>query len=82
VAVSHETIALILWLLLGLDLMLTIVGLGVRSWRLLAVAAAMSVVFGVLAIFSIGFVILTLAVVQGGAAGAFYRGRRATAQHK
>jgi hypothetical protein len=79
---SHETIALLLWLMLGLDLLLTIYGFATRSWRVLAIAAAMSLVFGLLAIFSIGIGILALAIVQGGAAGAFYRSPGAGAQRR
>jgi hypothetical protein len=79
---SHETIALLLWSALGLDLLLTVYGFAARSWRPLASAAAISVVFGVVAIFSIGIVILALAIVQGGAAGAFYRSQHAGAQRR
>ena len=61
---SHETIALLLWTLLGLSLVLTIVGISVQESRMLFVAAAMSFGFAVAALFSIGIFILIGTIVQ------------------
>jgi hypothetical protein len=61
---SHETVALLLWMMLAASIALTIVGAGMRSSRVLFVAAALSFVFGLAAIFSMGIFILALALIQ------------------
>ncbi|HEX5166838.1 MAG TPA: hypothetical protein VFV93_15640 [Thermomicrobiales bacterium] len=61
---SHETVALLLWSMLAIAIALTIVGVGIHSSRVLFVAAALSLVFGLAAIFSIGIFILALALIQ------------------
>lgn len=61
---SHETLAMLLWLMLGLSIALTIAGVAARASWALFLAAFLSFVFGILAIFSIGIFILALALVQ------------------
>ena len=61
---SHESLAMLLWLMLGLSVDLTIAGVAARASWALFLAAALSVVFGILAILSIGVFILALALVQ------------------
>ena len=61
---SHETLAMLLWLLLGLSVALTIVGTGTRTDWMLFFASAISFVFSILAMFSIGIFILVLAITQ------------------
>jgi hypothetical protein len=68
---SHETIALLLWSMLAVSVALTIAGIGMHSSRVLFVAAALSFVFGLAAIFSIGIFIIALAVIQLGLGFAF-----------
>jgi hypothetical protein len=70
---SHEMLATILWTMLGVSIVLTILGLGLRSWPLLAIAAVLSVVFGVLAIFSIGVFVFVLTALQVVSAATLYR---------
>jgi hypothetical protein len=61
---SHDTLAMLLWLMLGLSVALTIAGVAARASWALFFAAFLSFVFGILAILSIGIFILGLAVVQ------------------
>jgi hypothetical protein len=61
---SHDTLAMVLWLMLGLSTALTIAGVAARASWVLFVAAFLSFVFGIFAIFSIGIFILALALVQ------------------
>lgn len=61
---SHETLALLLWTMLGLSIALTIAGVGTRVAWPLSLAAMLSLLLGVVAIFSIGILILALAAVQ------------------
>jgi hypothetical protein len=60
----HDTLATILWTMLGIMVLLTIVGITVRSAWLQFVAAALSLVFGIASIFSICIVVLALCLTQ------------------
>lgn len=61
---SHDVFALVLWSMLGVDVVITIFALALRSWRLMLVAAALSVAFAVPAILSIGIFIFGVALTQ------------------
>jgi hypothetical protein len=61
---SHDTLAMLLWLMLGLSVAVTIAGVAARTAWALFLGAFMSFMFGVLAIFSIGIFVLALATVQ------------------
>jgi hypothetical protein len=61
---SHETLAMLLWLMLGLSIALTIAGVAARASGALFLAAFLSFVFGILAFLSIGMFILALALAQ------------------
>lgn len=61
---SHEMLATLLWTMLGISVFLTIVGIAARSSWMLAIAAFLSFVFGIAAIFSIGIFVLALCLVQ------------------
>lgn len=70
---SHETIALILWSLLPLSLLLTWIGVALMKWRVIEAAAILSFILAVLGIFSIGFIVLLLTLLQVGTAIAVKR---------
>jgi hypothetical protein len=61
---SHDTLATILWTMLGVSVVLTVFGIVARSAWMLFVAAAISLVFGIAAILSVGIFVLALAVAQ------------------
>jgi amino acid transporter len=61
---DHNTVATLLWLSLGMAFVLALVGIGLRSPRLLVVSGVIELVFGILAIFSIGIFIITIALIQ------------------
>jgi hypothetical protein len=75
---SHETIALLLWSLLGLSIVLTIVGIGVQEPWILFVAAAISFGFAIVAMFSIGIFVLVGTIIQVVVGVAMRRGQQAT----
>lgn len=70
---THTTLAAILWGALALSLGLTAYGVGCRSSTALYVAALLSFLFGIAAIFSIGMFIVLLAAAQLGLAIAYRR---------
>jgi|GEM_PF-4321281 len=70
---SHDTLATLLWTLLGISVVLSVMGIVARSGWMLAVAAAIAFGFGLLAIFSIGIFIIALALAQAGLAWHFSR---------
>ena len=61
---SHETLAMLLWLLLGLSIALMFAGIAARAAWALFLAAILSFIFAIAAMFSIGIFILALAIVQ------------------
>lgn len=71
---NREVFALALWSLLALSLLLTWHGLFAARWQSLALAAALSLLVAIPAMFSIGPFLLLLALLQAGAAVALKRG--------
>jgi hypothetical protein len=61
---SHETLAMLLWLMLGLSIALTIAGVAARASGAVFLAAFLLFVFGILSFLSIGMFILALAMAQ------------------
>lgn len=78
---SHETLAMVLWSMLGLSLALTIAGVAARVAWPLFLAAMLSFVFSIAAMFSIGVFTLALAVVQLGLGIAMRRSDARTKIH-
>jgi hypothetical protein len=60
----HELIAVLLWGFLTASLILTVIGLRRRSWKLLWLAAGLSLVFSIAAGFSIGPLTFLLTCLQ------------------
>ena len=65
---TFDAIAALLWSMLGASLILSLWGCLTRSARLMWIAGALSVVFGVAAIFSIGIFVLMVAATQAAVA--------------
>ncbi|HYI16789.1 MAG TPA: hypothetical protein VEX37_15435 [Thermomicrobiales bacterium] len=61
---SHDTIAMLAWSILGLSVALMFAGIAVRVAWPLFLAAVLSLAFSVAAMFSIGIYTLALAIVQ------------------
>ena len=61
---SHETLAMLLWSMLGLSIALMFAGIAARAAWALFLSATLSFVFSIAALFSIGIFILALAIVQ------------------
>ena len=61
---SHETLVILLWSMLGLSVAVMVAGIAARASWALFLAAALSFVFSFAAMFSIGMFALALAVVQ------------------
>ena len=61
---SHQTVATLLWSTLALSALLTVVGVAMRSARVMVVAACLSFVFGIAAIFSIGVGVIVIGICQ------------------
>ena len=70
---SHDTIAMLAWSILGLSVALMFAGIAARASWALFLAAFLSFVFGIAAIFSIGIFILALAIAQLGIGIGLYR---------
>lgn len=68
---SHLWVALILWGMLAVSLVLTFAGFSLRSWKVLWAAAALSILFTLAAILSIGPLTLLLVALQLAGAVAF-----------
>lgn len=66
-------IALTLWGMLAASLLLTWAGLARGSWKQMALAAVLSLLFSVAAMFSIGPFIFLITCLQAGVALAIYR---------
>ncbi len=66
-------VAPIFWSMLAASLVLTWAGLARGSWRQLALAAVLSLLFSLVALFSIGPFTFLLTCLQAGAALAMYR---------
>jgi len=66
-------IALTLWSMLAVALLLTWAGLARGSWKQMALAAVLSLLFSVATMFSIGPFIFLTTCLQAGAALAIYR---------
>ncbi len=69
----HELVAALLWGFLIVSLILTAIGLRRQSWKLLWLAAGLSLVFGIAAGFSIGPLTFLLTCLQLAAAVASRR---------
>lgn len=61
---SHDTVASILWSILGISILLAVYGFAARSSTALFVAAVMAFGFGILSIFSVGIFVLAIAMAQ------------------
>jgi hypothetical protein len=70
---THEMLATVLWTMLGVSIVLAILGVALRSTWLLAIAAMLTLSFGILAIFSIGIFIIALALIEAGLAWNVFR---------
>jgi hypothetical protein len=79
---SHDTLATLLWSLLALSALFTIVGMALRSARVMLVAACLSFVFGIAAIFSIGVGIIVIGIYQVSGAILFRRDERGSASSR
>lgn len=75
-----DIVALILWGMLAASLLLTWASLARGSWRQMVAAAALSLLFSIAAMFSIGPFTFLLTCLQGGAALAIYRNARVREQ--
>lgn len=73
-------VALIFWSMLAASLVLTWAGLARGAWRQLALAAVLSLLFSIVALFSIGPFTFLLTCLQAGAALAIARNYRTRGQ--
>lgn len=70
---TYDLVAGILWAIGVVSLLLTVVGLALRSWKLLWVAASIGILFSAAAALSIGPFVLLLVALQLGCAVALRR---------
>ncbi len=68
----------LVWLIPACSLLLTWYGLSRSSWKAMLIAAALSFVFGVIAVFSIGIFLFAFCLLQLVAVVIMRRGARAT----
>lgn len=74
---SYNIIAALIWSILAASLVLTIVGFARQSWKVLWLAAGLTLAFSVPAMFSVGALTLLLAAIQMASAVAYRRHIRA-----
>jgi hypothetical protein len=74
--VTHDVVATLLWTMLAVALLLTGIAFARRSFWLMLVAAHLTLLFGLAAIFSVGIFVILIAVLQFIAAFSYLRADR------